>query len=121
MPFTFEEAIEAIDNKQEFKIRVADGVTIIDYMITAKDTFVGRTPRETFILQNLRGTAFNSDGRIVSLPFHKFHNKFKRFHCFIDVLNDSSCANGFQCVHCALHCVDCFKLFDFWCVLFACN
>lgn len=73
--FTYLEALEAIKNKPEFKVIQKDGYVVIDYQITTPDTFKGATSRETMILQNLRGTAFNvNTGKIVSLPFQKFHN-----------------------------------------------
>lgn len=72
--FTLAEALEAIKNKPEFSVKERDFGTVIDYNLTMKDTFVGETPRQTLILQNLRGTCFNYEGRIVRLAYHKFHN-----------------------------------------------
>lgn len=72
--FTLDEAREAIKNKPEFVLREREFGFNIDYNVTFEETFVGSTPRETLILQNLRGTCFNDAGEIISLPYHKFHN-----------------------------------------------
>lgn len=70
--FTFQEALEAIKDKPEFKVMERDGFTVIDYVIQKEDTFKGK---HKHILINLRGTAFDSEtGEIISLPLHKFHN-----------------------------------------------
>jgi RNA ligase len=72
--FTLQEALEAIKNKPEFNCNKRDFGFVIDYNVTFKETFVGSTPRETLILQNLRGTCFNEGGAIIRLAYHKFHN-----------------------------------------------
>jgi len=72
--FTLSEALEAIKGKSEFSVNVREFGTVIDYNVSMKDTFIGNTPRETTILQNLRGVCFGIDGKIVRLPYHKFHN-----------------------------------------------
>lgn len=73
--FTLMDALRVIQEKPEFKVRVANGVAVIDYVVTAKDTFKGADPTEEQILKNLRGTAFDTyTGKIISLPFQKFHN-----------------------------------------------
>lgn len=72
--FTLQEAIEAIKDKPEFSFKEKDGYSVIDYNLTMKDTFKGSTERQTMILQNLRGTCFDSYGKISRLMWHKFHN-----------------------------------------------
>lgn len=72
--FTLQEALQAIENKPEFKVMQRDGFTVIDYVVQNQETFKGCSARESLILQNLRGTAFDEDGKIISLPLHKFHN-----------------------------------------------
>jgi RNA ligase len=72
--FTLKQALEAIKNKPEFSVKEREFGTVIDYMVSMKDTFVGSTPEETLILQNLRGTCFNDNGDIIRLAYHKFHN-----------------------------------------------
>lgn len=73
--FTLQEALEVIKDKPEFRVSQKDSYTVIDYVVQGKDSFKGEDARQTVILQNLRGTAFNNQtGEIISLPFHKFHN-----------------------------------------------
>lgn len=72
--FTLQEAQEAIKNKPEFRCNEREFGFVIDYNVAFVDTFKGATERETLILQNLRGTCFNDDGKIIRLAYHKFHN-----------------------------------------------
>ena len=72
--FTLQEALEAIKDKPEFVARDRDFGVVIDYNVTLKETFVGKTDRESGILKNLRGTCFDKAGNISRLPYHKFMN-----------------------------------------------
>lgn len=72
--FTLDEALSAIKDKPEFTVRDRDFGTVIDYNVAFAESFTGDDERSTMILQNLRGTCFNRDGKIISLPYHKFHN-----------------------------------------------
>lgn len=72
--FTLQRALEVIKDKPEFSVKERDCLTVIDYNVTMINTFVGLTRGETELLQNLRGTMFNDDGKIVRLAYHKFHN-----------------------------------------------
>jgi len=72
--FTLDEARAVLATKPEFGIYERDFGWVIDYNVSLFDTFVGATDRDTLILQNLRGTCFNHAGKIIRLPYHKFHN-----------------------------------------------
>jgi RNA ligase len=72
--FTLQEALEAIKNKEEFRCNEREFGFVIDYTVAFAESFKGSTPRETLILQNLRGTCFNHAGKIIRLGYHKFHN-----------------------------------------------
>lgn len=72
--FTLNQAKAAIANKTEFRCVDKGEYIVIDYNLMTKDTFVGSTPEETLILQNLRGTKFNQAGEIICLGYQKFHN-----------------------------------------------
>lgn len=70
--FTLDQALSAVKDKPEFKVYDRDTYVVIDYMLQKEDTFKGEHKN---ILVNLRGTAFDkATGKIISLPFHKFHN-----------------------------------------------
>lgn len=72
--FNLTEALAAIKDKPEFAHNYRDGFSVIDYHVAFAETFKGTTERETLILQNLRGTCFDGDGKIIRLAYHKFHN-----------------------------------------------
>lgn len=72
--FTLNQALEVIKDKPEFCHKQRDKFSVIDYYITLENTFVGKTPQETKILENLRGTCFDNKGKIIRLGYHKFMN-----------------------------------------------
>jgi RNA ligase len=73
--FTLPQALEAIKDKTEFSVKDKGSYTVIDYNLNTKITFVGKDEKETKILLNLRGTAFdNETGKIIRLGYHKFFN-----------------------------------------------
>lgn len=72
--FTLQEALEAIKGREEWHANSRDFGTVIDYAITMPGTFTGGDARQTLILQNLRGTCFDKNGKISRLAYHKFHN-----------------------------------------------
>lgn len=72
--FTLDEALKALDGREEFAVKRRDGLVIINYLITLPDSFDG-------IRENFRGITFNeATGEIVSLPFHKFYNVNQKEH-----------------------------------------
>ena len=72
--FNLIQALVAIKDKPEFKHNIREGYSVIDYMVSNRDTFEGKIESETYILKNLRGTCFDDDGEISRLGFEKFHN-----------------------------------------------
>ena len=72
--FTLAEELFAIANREEWHCNQRDFGFVIDYAITMPNTFVGLDAHHTKILQNLRGTCFDKNGKIIRLAFHKFHN-----------------------------------------------
>ena len=73
--FTLQEALKALEEKTEFSVKDRGEYIVIDYNISFKETFIGRTDEETNILLNLRGTAFDKiSGKIIRLGWPKFHN-----------------------------------------------
>lgn len=72
--FNLKEAQEAIKDKPEFRCNEREYGWVIDYNVAFEDTFEGKTPRESMILCNLRGTCFDKDGKIIRLMWHKFMN-----------------------------------------------
>ncbi len=73
--FTLSQTCEAIKDKPEFSLKDKGTYSVVDYNLSMRDTFVGKTEFETMILLNLRGTAFdNESGEIIRLGYHKFFN-----------------------------------------------
>lgn len=72
--FKLDEALKAIDGREEFVVKRRDGMVIVNYLITLPDSFEG-------IRENFRGVVFNeATGEIVSLPLHKFYNVNQKDH-----------------------------------------
>lgn len=72
--FKLDDAMKALDGREEFAVKKKDGLVIINYLITLPDSFVG-------IRENFRGVTFNeATGEIVSLPLHKFYNVNQKEH-----------------------------------------
>lgn len=73
--FKFHQALSAIKDKPEFTCKDKGSYSIIDYNLKQKNTFIGKTEFDSFVLKNLRGTAFdNITGDIVRLGYGVFFN-----------------------------------------------
>lgn len=72
--FTLEQALKAIESKPEFGVYERPFGTAIDYNLMTNETFKSDNDFTRMILQNLRGTFFDHEGKIISLSYHKFHN-----------------------------------------------
>jgi RNA ligase len=68
------QALEAIKGRDEFIVKEAENFTIINYIVQMEETFPPVTDESTAILRECRGLTFNTDGRVISRPFHKFFN-----------------------------------------------
>ncbi len=83
--FNLDDAMKALEGREEFVIKKKDGLVIINYLITLPDSFEG-------IRQNFRGVVFDeSTGHIVSLPIHKFYNVNQKDHTQVGVIGDENC------------------------------
>lgn len=83
--FTLADAMKALDGREEFAVKQKDGLTIINYLVTLPDSFVG-------IRENFRGVVFDdATGEIVSLPLHKFYNVNQKEHTQTHVIGDVVC------------------------------
>ena len=84
-PFPFIQNIDQIkplfERREEFILSQQDGYSIAQYLITKHDTFPsvnGVEDSTSTILRELRGIAFDSQGKVISRPFHKFFNLNER-------------------------------------------
>jgi RNA ligase len=83
--FTLAEAMKALEGREEFAVKKKDGLTVINYLITLPDSFVG-------IRENFRGVVFDdATGEIVSLPLHKFYNVNQKEHTQIGLIGEQEC------------------------------
>ena len=83
--FTLSEAMQALDGREEFAVKKKDGLTVINYLITLPDSFVG-------IRENFRGVVFDdATGQIVSLPLHKFYNVNQKEHTQLHLIGETEC------------------------------
>ena len=72
--FTLDEALKALDGREEFAVKRRDGLVIINYLVVLPDSFEG-------IRENFRGITFSeATGEIVSLPLDKFYNVNQKEH-----------------------------------------
>jgi len=83
--FKLEDAMKALEGREEFVVKKKDGKVIINYLITLPDSFVG-------IRENFRGVTFDeATGEIVSLPLHKFYNVNQKDHTQVGLIGDMTC------------------------------
>lgn len=83
--FTLTEAMKALEGREEFAVKNRDGLTVINYLITLPDSFVG-------IRENFRGVVFDdATGEIVSLPLHKFYNVNQKEHTQLHLIGEQEC------------------------------
>lgn len=66
------EVLPHIEGRPEFIVADRGDYTVIDYMITTKESFDNPVRREC------RGLKFDKDGKLIARPFHKFFNISER-------------------------------------------
>jgi RNA ligase len=84
MMFTLQDAMKALEGREEFAVKRLDGLVIVNYLVTLPDSFEG-------IRENFRGVVFDeTSGQIVSLPLHKFYNVNQKDHTQLHVIGDET-------------------------------
>lgn len=75
-----DDVLPHIEGRDEFIVAEREFGTVINYMVQMPDTFdmVGPDDLGGAIRRECRGLIFWPDGRIMSRPFHKFHNVGER-------------------------------------------
>jgi len=83
---TIDDVLPHIEGKEEFRVFNKDWYIVVNYMVAFEDTFPSvkvsggsakmreAREREHAILRECRGLIFNSDGELISRPYHKFFN-----------------------------------------------
>lgn len=80
-----DEAMKALEGREEFAVKRRDGLVVINYLIQIPDTFDG-------IRREFRGVTFNeTTGAVVSLPLHKFFNVNQKVDTQIGLIGHLEC------------------------------
>ena len=69
-----DQALKAIEGRNEFIVVDQKWFTTIRYAVVTNDTFREVNNEIEAIIHDLRGVAFDKNGKILSRPFHKFFN-----------------------------------------------
>lgn len=83
---TLDDVLPAIVNHEEINAKDKGGYTVVDYMINTFGTFedpneAGISEQESLyrkIRRECRGLVFDAEGKLISRPYHKFHNLGER-------------------------------------------
>lgn len=73
---TIDDVLPHIEGRSEFIVAEREFGTVINYMVSYADTFDMNGPEDIggAIRRELRGIIFDTEGKIMSRPFHKFFN-----------------------------------------------
>lgn len=77
---TIDDVLPHIEGRSEFIVAEREFGTVINYMVSYTDTFdmTGSEDLSGAIRRECRGIIFDTEGRIMSRPFHKFFNVNER-------------------------------------------
>lgn len=77
---TIEDVLPHIEGRSEFIVAEREFGTVINYVVAMADTFDMAGPEDlgAAIRRECRGIIFDTEGRIMSRPFHKFFNVNER-------------------------------------------
>ena len=77
---TIDDVLPHIKGRDEFIVAEKEGYTVINYVVSMPDTFamVGSDDLGGAIRRECRGLTFDTHGKIISRPFHKFFNVGER-------------------------------------------
>ena len=73
---TINDVLPAIAGRDEFVVAERDFGTVINYLVSMPDTFCMEGPNDVMgaIRRECRGLIFDTEGNIMSRPYHKFFN-----------------------------------------------
>ena len=77
---TISDVLPHIEGRPEFVVAEREGYTVVNYVVAMSDTFDMTGPDDLggAMRREARGLIFDSDGNIMSRPFHKFFNVNER-------------------------------------------
>lgn len=83
---TIDDVLPHIEGRNEFIVAEKDGYTVINYVVMTPETFPVVEQSSHAILRECRGLIFDTNGKILSRPFHKFFNVNERLETMTAIL-----------------------------------
>lgn len=73
---TIQDVLPHIEGREEFRVMEKDWYTVINYVVTFDTTFEwdSNDPVGSSVRRECRGLIFDTDGKLISRPYHKFFN-----------------------------------------------
>lgn len=86
---TIEDVLPHIEGREEFVVANREKYTVINYVVAMADTFNMTGPDDLTgaIRRECRGLIFDSEGKLMSRPFHKFFNVNEREETQVNVID----------------------------------
>lgn len=81
---TIEDVLPAIKDSKEFIVVEKDGYKVVNYMVNMPETFPEVKTVNDAIRRECRGIKFNTEGKIIARPYHKFFNVNEREETLMD-------------------------------------
>jgi RNA ligase len=86
---TIQDVLDDINGYDEIRVIEKDWYTVINYAVTLEDTFKwdSEDPYASSIRRECRGLIFDTDGKLISRPYHKFFNAGEKEETQLDKIN----------------------------------
>lgn len=86
---TIEDVLSDINGYDEIRVMEKNGYSVINYAVAFEDTFKwdSEDPHASSIRRECRGLIFDTDGKLISRPYHKFFNAGEKEETQLDKIN----------------------------------
>lgn len=86
---TIEDVLSDINGYDEIRVMEKNGYSVINYAVAFEDTFKWdhEDPYASSIRRECRGLIFDTDGKLISRPYHKFFNAGEKEETQLDKIN----------------------------------
>ena len=86
---TIEDVLNDINGYDDIRVMEKDGYTVINYMVAFEDTFKwdSEDPYASSIRRECRGLIFDTNGKLISRPYHKFFNAGEKEETQLNQIN----------------------------------
>lgn len=87
--YTIDDVLSDINGYDEIRVMEKDEYTVINYMVAFEDTFKwdSEDPYASSIRRECRGLIFDTKGRLISRPYHKFFNAGEKEETQLNKIN----------------------------------